>query len=334
MTPNNGVKYTWNIQETINHDQAMEGDLVTEPSDSQLAESAIKGDFEAFRAIVLRYSKALLSVAYSVLGDYHEAQDAVQDTFVKCHRNLHTLNDPSRLGSWLYSIVYRTSLDLIKKQRKHLPYDEATSPILDNVHLWLEQHAVQESVWDALQTLEDTSKSAIILYYLNQWTIKEIAPFLDLTTAAVESRLRRARETLKLRLAGDFESYFRPYRPDRRFEQMVCEQVLKRAGHFYIPVSNTRQTTTWFFLHFNLKSSSHGNLLLESGHKLYLLESENHLPREIPLLTFSVSDANPLWLKLTSSGVRTEPIIENDLFGKSFIFYDPDGNKFNAVENV
>ncbi|GAA0136236.1 hypothetical protein YSY43_30770 [Paenibacillus sp. YSY-4.3] len=334
MTPNNGVKYTWDIQVTISHDQAMEGDLMTEPSDRQLAASAIKGDFEAFRAIVLRYSKALLSVAYSVLGDYHEAQDAVQETFVKCHRNLHTLKDPSQLGSWLYSIAHRTSLDFIKKKNKLLPYDEATAPKLDNIHTWLDQHAIKESVWAALQTLEEKSKSAIVLYYLNQWPMKDIAPFLDLSIAAVESRIRRAREMLKLRLAGDFESYFRPYQPDRSFEQMVCEQVLKRAGHFYIPVSNKKQTTSWFFLHFNLKSSSHGNLLLESGHELYLLESVNHLPREIPLLTFSVSDANPLWLTLTSSGVRTEPIIEDDLFGKSFIFYDPDGNKFNAVENV
>ncbi|GIP58935.1 VOC family protein [Paenibacillus woosongensis] len=52
------------------------------------------------------------------------------------------------------------------------------------------------------------------------------------------------------------------------------------------------------------------------------------------MLTFSVSDAKALWLKLTSSGVQTEPIAADDLFGKSFVFHDPDGNKFNAVEIV
>lgn len=304
------------------------------PSDKQLAASATEGDFEAFRAIVGRYSKALLSVAYSILGDYHEAQDAVQETFVKCYQNLHNLKDPSRLGSWLYSIAYRTSLDFTRKKHKLLPFDEATAPKLDNVHSWLDQHAVQESVWAALQTLEEKSKSAIVLYYLNQWPMKDIAPFLDLSIAAVESRIRRAREVLKLHLATDFESYFRPYQRDHRFEQMVCEQALKRTGHFYIPVSNKKQTANWFFHHFHLDRSSHGNLLLESGHELYLLESESHSPREIPLLTFSVSDAKALWLKLTSSGVQTEPIAADDLFGKSFVFHDPDGNKFNAVEIV
>lgn len=304
------------------------------PSDKQLAASAAEGDFEAFRAIVGRYSKALLSVAYSILGDYHEAQDAVQETFVKCYQNLHNLKDPSRLGSWLYSIAYRTSLDFTRKKHKLLPFDEATAPKLDNVHSWLDQHAVQESVWAALQTLEEKSKSAIVLYYLNQWPMKDIAPFLDLSIAAVESRIRRAREVLKLHLATDFESYFRPYQRDHRFEQMVCEQALKRTGHFYIPVSNKKQTANWFFHHFHLERSSHGNLLLESGHELYLLESESHSPREIPLLTFSVSDAKALWLKLISSGVQTEPIAADDLFGKSFVFHDPDGNKFNAVEIV
>ncbi|WHX49007.1 sigma factor [Paenibacillus woosongensis] len=65
------------------------------PSDKQLAASAVEGDFEAFRAIVGRYSKVLLSVAYSILGDCHEAQDAVQETFVKCYQNLHNLKDPA-----------------------------------------------------------------------------------------------------------------------------------------------------------------------------------------------------------------------------------------------
>ena len=73
------------------------------------------GDFDAYRMIVNEYSNALLSVAYSVLGDFHEAQDAVQEAFLKCYRNLHILNDPAKLGSWLYAIAHRTSLDFAKE---------------------------------------------------------------------------------------------------------------------------------------------------------------------------------------------------------------------------
>ncbi|AJY77634.1 RNA polymerase subunit sigma-24 [Paenibacillus beijingensis] len=302
-------------------------------SDHQLIIDAQSGDFEAFRMIVLHYSNAMLSVAYSVLGDFYEAQDVAQEVFVKCYKSLPTLKDPSRLGSWLYSIAHRTSLDFVKKKKASVHYDETNAPQTDNVNEWLDRHVIQEAVWKALQTLEGKSKSAIVLYYLSDWSMKEIAHFLDLSLSAVESRIRRARETLKVYLADDFESFFRSQRLGRDFEQMVCEQLLKRMGHFYIPVINKKQTTEWFVRHFHLGISIHGNLLLESGHELYLLESETRSPKGMPVLTFSVEDADELWLQLTSGRVDSGPIETHELFGKQFVFYDPDGNKYQVVEN-
>lgn len=163
--------------------------------------------------------------------------------------------------------------------------------------------------------------------------MKEIGQFLHLSVSAVESRIRRAKETLKRCLADDFEPFFRSYRLGRDFEQMVCEQVLRRMGHFYIPVTNKKQATDWFIGHFHLKMNSHGNLLLESGHELYLLECRLHSPQTMPMLTFSVSSVDDLWSQLKSGGVKTEPIETNELFGKRFAFYDPDDNKYYAVEN-
>ena len=213
---------------------------------------------------MLRYSNAILSVAYSVLGDFHEAQDVTQEAFVKCFRRLHTLKDPARLSSRLYSIAYRTSLDFLKKKKAALPYNETIALI---------------------------------------------------------------------HLADDFASYFRPYRLGRRFEQTVCEQILKRMGHFYIPVTNKKQTTDWFVRHFHLAVNTRGNLLLESGHELYLLECLTHAPQNMPVLTFAVSNIHDLWSQLIIDGVVAGPIETNEWFGKHFVFYDPDGNQYHAVEN-
>ncbi|RIX52114.1 sigma-70 family RNA polymerase sigma factor [Paenibacillus nanensis] len=300
--------------------------------DDRLVLDAQNGDFEAFRMIVLRYSNALLSVAYSVLGDFHEAQDAAQEAFVKGYTSLHTLKDPARLGSWLYAIAYRTSLDMAKRKKPALPFNETLHQETDNVQFWLDQHVVQDSLRRALQSLEETSKTAVVLYYLSDWPMKEISRFLNLSVSAVESRIRRARDMLRLHLAGDFEAYFRPYRLGQAFERKVSEQVLKRMGHFYLPVTDKRQTTDWFTTHFQLRRSPHGHLLLESGHELYLLECSAHSPKPIPLLTFSVSGLDALWHRLKSGGVRTEPIEKDDLFGRLFAFYDPDFNKYYAVE--
>jgi len=306
----------------------------TPQSDQQLIIEAQNGDFEAFRMIVLRYSNALLSVAYSVLGDFHEAQDATQEAFVKCHNNLHTLKNPARLGSWLYSIAYRTSLDFVKKKKRTLPYNETIAHHTNDVQSWLDQHVMQDSIGSALQTLEEKSKTAIVLHYLSDWSLKEISQFLNLSVSAVESRIRRARETLKRFLADDFEVYFRPYRLGRDFEQRVSEQVLKRMGHFYIPVSDRKKATDWFVRHFHLNISTHGIPILESGQELYLLEGHSNSRTHLPVLTFSVSNLVDLWSQLNNCGVMTEPIETHELFGKLFAFYDPDQNKYYAVEKV
>jgi len=294
---------------------------------------ARNGDFDAFRHIVLQYSNAMLSVAFSIIGDFHEAQDATQEAFVKCYRGLHTLDDPSKLGSWLYAIVYRTSLDFVKKKKLTLPYEDAISPSINNVDTWLDQHIMQETIWNAMQSLEQTSKMAIMLHYLSDWPMKEIGQFLNISLSAVESRIRRARETLKRQLTGDFEPYFRMQRLDRKFEQKVSERILRSAGHFYIPVLHREQVLDWFVQHFQLGISRHGNLLVESGHELYLLECHTHLPSDLPLLAFEVSDIEELWHKLQHDEVKLESINTNHFIGKHFIFYDPDGNSYHAVEN-
>ncbi|OIB01348.1 RNA polymerase subunit sigma-24 [Paenibacillus sp. LC231] len=301
------------------------------PLSYQRIEDAKAGDFDAYRMIVNEYSNALLSVAYSVLGDFHEAQDAVQEAFLKCYRNLYTLNDPAKLGSWLYAIAHRTSLDFAKRSRRTLPLDE-TALSSDNITPWLEQYVIHDSVWGALQELEEKSRSVVVLHYLSEWSMKEIGQFLNMSVSAVESRIRRAREVLKQHLARDFEHYFHTHRLGRDFEQQVSEQVLKRAGHFYIPVTDKIQATAWFILHFHLETSRHGNPVLESGQELYLLECQHHSPASLPVLTFEVASVGQLGHQLHQQGVRSEPIREDDVFGKWLGFYDPDGNKYLAIE--
>jgi RNA polymerase sigma-70 factor (ECF subfamily) len=79
--------------------------------------------------------------------------------------------------------------------------------------------------------------------------------------------------------------------------------------------------------------SRHGNLLLESGHESYLLECANYQPKGMPVLTFSVASVEDLAIQLQREGVKTGPIETDEWFGKLLAFYDPDGNKYNAVEN-
>ncbi|MBH5319594.1 sigma-70 family RNA polymerase sigma factor [Paenibacillus sp. GSMTC-2017] len=133
-------------------------------SDEQLVIEALSGNFDAFRSIVLRYSNALLSVAFHVARNYHNAQDITQEAFMKSYNQLHTLNEPSKLGSWLYSITSRTSHDFIRRKKTNLPFSDDIIQHSDNVQTWLDGHVVHESIWTALHTLDEKNKSAISLF--------------------------------------------------------------------------------------------------------------------------------------------------------------------------
>lgn len=302
-----------------------------------IVNAAQKGDIDAFSKIVALFSNALLSVAYSVLGDFHEAQDVTQESFIKSYRSLHTLKDPKKLGSWLYAITHRTSLDLLKKRKKHLALDKGNYLIDDSIDSWVYQHEIHESIWDALSSLKEKNRTVIVLHYLSGWTMKEIAQFLDVSLSAVDSRIRRSKEMLKRHLSDDFSQYFIPYKLDDDFERNVCEQVLKKMGHFYIPVKNKSSTREWFAHHFQLNINWNGNLLLESGEELYLLECRSYrtvttYTSDIPRLTFSVLEIDAIWNRLRGRNVRVGQIEYSDMPGKYFSFYDPDGNKFLCLE--
>ena len=172
----------------------------------------------------------------------------------------------------------------------------------------------------------------IVLHYLNDWTMKEVGQFLGLSESAVESRIHRSRIKLKRFLSRDFEEYFQPHRVGEDFEKAVSKHVLKRMGHFYIPVTDKKRTTDWFIHHFHLKKSTQGHLLLEANHELYLLECRIHSPKNIPILTFSVADVDELRSQLKSGGVSAESIKTDGMLGKHFAFYDPDKNKYLVVE--
>ena len=86
-------------------------------TNDQEVRKAQRGDAKAFASIVRRYLPLVVSVAYSMVGDTHVAEDMAQETFHKAYRRLGTLRDPKRIGAWLYGIARTTSIDWLRKRR-------------------------------------------------------------------------------------------------------------------------------------------------------------------------------------------------------------------------
>ncbi len=179
-----------------------------------LVRRAQRRDADAFAALVGRYEKMALSVAYGALGEPESAADAVQDAFAKAWEKVPTLDNPARFGTWLCGIVRNGAIDLRRRARvapkavlDRVP--EAAAPAAAEMagRPWGDDPADQveaaerdELLAAALQDLDDISRSAVVMRYYQGLSSKEIGDLLGLAATAIDMRLSRARQQLKQHL--------------------------------------------------------------------------------------------------------------------------------------
>lgn len=172
-----------------------------QPADeAALARSAQAGDQAAFATLVRRYSGAVFNQAYRMLDDAHEAEDAVQEVFLRAYRRLDSYDTERRFVTWLLSIGSNFCIDRLRRRR-------GSRLGLDEVALWLpsgepgpEALALRDerrlAVQRALQRLPDTYRGVTVLRYWHDLSYLEIAEAMGLTEATVKTRLHRARKLL------------------------------------------------------------------------------------------------------------------------------------------
>ncbi|MDF2726422.1 MAG: hypothetical protein K0Q59_6100 [Paenibacillus sp.] len=187
-----------------------------------------------------RYAHAVYALAYSRIGDYHYAQDIAQETFLKAYLNRHFLKDPAKAGSWLYAIAARTSADWVRSNRvASICIDQYGELEAD----WTTEEIVidreqRSSVWHALEQLDEASRTVLVLFHMNDWSLQEIGSFLNIGVKAVDSRLRRAREKLRDRWNETVESELRSNKPSASLQQKLleilsdgnCDRLLVKEG--------------------------------------------------------------------------------------------------------
>ena len=185
---------------------------------------------EEFRALVEPHRRELLAHCYRILGALHDAEDALQDALVRAWRGLAAFEGRSTLRRWLYTIATRTSLDLAERRRARtlplyeLPPGDASSglpPPPAEGGGWIEpipddliadaapgpeaRVSARESVAFAflavMQTLPPRQRAAFVLRDVAGYSATETAEILELSVAATNSALQRAREALAARPA-------------------------------------------------------------------------------------------------------------------------------------
>jgi RNA polymerase sigma-70 factor (ECF subfamily) len=163
------------------------------------------GDASAFRLIVESTQQRLVRMSARVLGDLGEAEDVVQDSYVKAFRALCAgrFDRRSSVATWLYRIVVNASLDAkrAKKRRPPLASDTLTETAWDGEPSAEARVALAEMA-DWLGALPDDQHIALVLKAVEGLASSEIAAIMQCSEGAVEQRLVRARAALRLRSEG------------------------------------------------------------------------------------------------------------------------------------
>jgi len=201
-------------------------DVMPKEEEAAAVAAARAGDELAFATLAERYRPELQVHCYRMLGSFEDAEDLVQETFLRAWRRRATFEGRSSFRAWLYGIATNASLDAVAQKRRRAtagsevlwlqPYPDrlldAAAPREDEPDaVVVTRETIELAFLVALQHLPPTQRAVLIVRDVLGWSARETAALLDTTVAAVNSALQRARATLRKRL------------PERRLEPAAAE---------------------------------------------------------------------------------------------------------------
>ena len=164
--------------------------------DSILVRAAQNGDVDAFEELVRRYQTSVYRVALRMLGSRADAQDAVQETFVRAWRALPRFRHDSAISTWLYRIVTRRALDKIASRRSTETLDEVEVEAGPDPAQAAEDQERLRAVRRAIAKLAPDQRAALVLREFEGLSYQEIAQVLGASVPAIKTRIHRARLTI------------------------------------------------------------------------------------------------------------------------------------------
>ena len=172
-------------------------------TDAAVVALARDGDSEAFRALVERHSRAVYRLAHRMTGTPQDAEDVVQETFLKVYKQLSRFESRANFSTWLHRIAVNCSIDLIRSR----PHREAGHDAADLDQLGAEDHGgaghasperlmlsteVQDRVTSAMWSLSQMERAAFVLRHFEGQSIEEISRALGLKANAAKHSIFRA----------------------------------------------------------------------------------------------------------------------------------------------
>lgn len=179
--------------------------------EKELVVNVQKGDMNAFEELFELYKHKALRTVYSMTRDKDSSEDIIQEAFVVCYTSIKRLKNPEYFKTWFYRILTRTTWRYMKKERKLIPVEEVfRKSDASNENSPLDKIEERESsvmIYQEIQKLNPKLQTTIILYYYNEFSVKEIAEIMGCFEGTVKSRLYTGRLRLKESLM-ELEKFF------------------------------------------------------------------------------------------------------------------------------
>ena len=192
---------------------------VPPPDDMALVEQAKQGSLDAFTELVNRYDRKIFRLTQHITGNREDAEDALQETFLKAFSHLSQFQGDSRFYTWLVRIAVNESLMKLRKRRttaavsldEGIPTEDDFVP--REIASWdpspeqrYAQQELREILDRAVNSLPPIFRTVFVLRDLDQLSTEEVAQALNLSVPAVKSRLLRARLQLREKLSKHFSA--------------------------------------------------------------------------------------------------------------------------------
>lgn len=187
-------------------------------NEQELISEAKKNNADAFCELISPYTGQLLNYAFRMLKNHEDAEDALQEAYLKIYNSLNKFEGNSSFKTWIYRIVTNVCLDMLRKQKRNstttlsITDEDGEHELLlpDDTYMperIAQKNAALDALQKALSSLNDEHRAIITLRDIDGFSYEEIADAMNISLGTVKSRISRARIRLKELLAKDKELF-------------------------------------------------------------------------------------------------------------------------------
>jgi RNA polymerase sigma-70 factor (ECF subfamily) len=160
-------------------------------NEREIIERCRAGDLDAFRQVYDRYGQPLLRTAARILGNPQEAEDAVQETFLKLFRGIGGFHSDARFSTYLFQILHNTCMDVLRKRKPASDVEDM------NILGAPSSHELAHSLARAVDDLPRQMRSCFVLFAVEEYSQEEVADILGVSVGTVKASVHRARKKLR-----------------------------------------------------------------------------------------------------------------------------------------